>query len=119
MELLFSTRCIFLPVNRTENPKSQINNACPQCETETMGIASLSNGSIHCLGTHCVTCYHNFKSITHLNKVITYNICGAFRKCVNITQTYHFMMLFKKTKKNRVLDVTGHRVFVTCTSKFL
>ena len=32
LEVLFSTHCIFLPVNRMEKPKSQINNACAQCE---------------------------------------------------------------------------------------
>ena len=36
LEVLFSTSCIFLPVNRIENPKSQINNACAQCEPETI-----------------------------------------------------------------------------------
>ena len=43
LEVLFSTHCIFLPVNRMEKPKTQINNACAQCEPETMVIASLSN----------------------------------------------------------------------------
>ena len=33
LEVLFSTRSIFLPVNRMEKPKSQINN---MCEPETM-----------------------------------------------------------------------------------
>ena len=43
LEVLFSTHCIFLPVNRMEKPKTQINNACAQCEPETMGIAALSH----------------------------------------------------------------------------
>ena len=40
LEVLFSTSCIFLTVNRMEKPKIQINNACAQCEPETMGLAS-------------------------------------------------------------------------------
>ena len=48
-------------------------------------IAETIAGSFHRIGTPCVTCYHNFKNITHLNKLITYDICGAFRKCSNIT----------------------------------
>ena len=43
VHVLCSTGIIFLPVNRMEIPKSQINNACKQCEPKTMVIASLSN----------------------------------------------------------------------------
>ena len=43
LEVLFSTRCIFVPVNRMEKPISQVKNACAQCEPETSGIASLRN----------------------------------------------------------------------------
>ena len=43
LEVLFSTRCIFLPVNHMEKLKRQINNARAQCKPETMVIASLSN----------------------------------------------------------------------------